>query len=140
MSVIIKTVTTKRDFKAFARFANRLYKGNKYYVPSMPFDDLNTFDRNKNGAYEAHEKWIDVQIVLSGEEYVRCAKRNVGELKTEYNPNNDALFMTVAGNYDNLCLYKGNFAVFFPDDLHLPGLAINNSMSIKKYVFKVRVK
>ena len=55
MSVIIKTVTTKRDFKAFARFANRLYKGNKYYVPSMPFDDLNTFDRNKNGAYEFSE-------------------------------------------------------------------------------------
>ena len=55
MSVIIKTVTTKKDFKVFARFANNLYKGNKYYVPSMPFDDLNTFDKNKNGAYEFSE-------------------------------------------------------------------------------------
>ena len=55
MSVEIKTVTTKRDFKVFARFANKLYKGNKYYVPSMPFDDLNTFDKNKNGAFEFSE-------------------------------------------------------------------------------------
>ena len=55
MSVIIKTVTSKRDFRVFARFANNLYKGNKYYVPSMPFDDLNTFDKQKNGAYEFSE-------------------------------------------------------------------------------------
>ena len=55
MSVIIKTVTSKKDFRIFARFANKLYKGNKYYVPSMPFDDLNTFDKEKNGAYEFSE-------------------------------------------------------------------------------------
>ena len=52
MPVIIKTVTSKSDFKVVARFANRLYKGNKFYVPSMPFDDLNTFDKRKNGAFE----------------------------------------------------------------------------------------
>ena len=52
MAVTIKTVSTKKDFKTFARFGNKLYKGNPYYVPSMPWDDLNTFDRNKNGAFE----------------------------------------------------------------------------------------
>ena len=52
MSVIIKTVSSKKDFKTFARFGNRLYKGNPYYVPSMPWDDLNTFDKEKNGAFE----------------------------------------------------------------------------------------
>ena len=55
MSVVIKTVTTKRDFRIFARFANKLYKGNEYYVPSMPLDDLNTFDKNKNGAFDFSE-------------------------------------------------------------------------------------
>ena len=52
MSVSIKTVTTKRDFKIFARFANRMYKGNAYYVPSIVVDDLNTFDKAKNAAFE----------------------------------------------------------------------------------------
>ena len=52
MSVTIKTVSTKKDFKTFVRFGNKLYKGNPYYVPSMPWADLNTFDRNKNGAFE----------------------------------------------------------------------------------------
>ncbi len=52
MAVTIKTVSTKKDFKIFARFGNKLYKGNPYYVPSMPWDDLNTFDKEKNGAFE----------------------------------------------------------------------------------------
>lgn len=52
MSIQIKTVTTRKDLKTFVRYANRLYKGNKYYVPSMPFDDMNTLDKEKNGAFD----------------------------------------------------------------------------------------
>ena len=52
MSVIIKKVESGSAFKVFARFANKLYKGNKYYVPALIFDELGTFDRKKNGAYE----------------------------------------------------------------------------------------
>ena len=52
MSVIIKKASTRKEMKTFARFANKLYKGNPYYVPSMPLDDLNTFDKEKNGAYD----------------------------------------------------------------------------------------
>ena len=52
MSVSIKSVETGKDFRTFVRFANRLYKGHKYYVPSMPSDDLATFDRKMNAAFE----------------------------------------------------------------------------------------
>lgn len=61
MTVQVKTVTTKKELKTFVRFGNRLYKGNKYYVPSMPFDDLNTFNKDKNGAYE----FCDVELYLA---------------------------------------------------------------------------
>ena len=52
MSVLIKIVESKRDFKTFAEFANVLYKGQDNYVPTIVADDLTTFDRNKNAAYE----------------------------------------------------------------------------------------
>lgn len=52
MAILIKAVTSRKDLKIFARFANNLYKGNHFYVPSMPWDDLNTFDKEKNGAFE----------------------------------------------------------------------------------------
>ncbi len=52
MAILIKAVTSRKDLKIIARFANNLYKGNRFYVPSMPWDDLNTFDKEKNGAFE----------------------------------------------------------------------------------------
>lgn len=55
MSVQIKKVTTKKELKVFVRFANKMYKGNPYYVPSMPMDDLNTFNPEKNGAFDFSE-------------------------------------------------------------------------------------
>ncbi len=61
MSVQIRTVETKRELKTFIRFANRLYKGNRYYVPSMPFDDMNTFNSEKNGAFD----FCDAELYLA---------------------------------------------------------------------------
>lgn len=55
MSIQIVKVSSLKEMKVFARFANRLYKGNKYYVPSMPMDDLNTFNPKVNAAFEFSE-------------------------------------------------------------------------------------
>ena len=52
MAIEIKTVNTRKELKTFVRFANRMYKGNKYYVPCMPMDDLKTLDKNYNAAFE----------------------------------------------------------------------------------------
>lgn len=52
MSIQIKTVSTRKELKTFVRFANKLYKGHKYYVPSMPLDDLNTLNKNHNAAFD----------------------------------------------------------------------------------------
>ena len=52
MAITIKAVTTKKELKTFVRFANKMYKGNPYYVPSMPLDDLKTLDKNYNAAFE----------------------------------------------------------------------------------------
>ena len=40
MAVQVLKVISKKDMKIFVRFGNKLYKGNKYYVPSMPLDDM----------------------------------------------------------------------------------------------------
>ena len=55
MSILIKPVSTGKEMSMFVRFGNRLYKGNRYYVPSMPMDDLNTLNPKKNGAFDFSE-------------------------------------------------------------------------------------
>ena len=61
MSVIIKTVSNKSELKTFVRFANKLYKGNEYYVPSMPLDDMNTLTKEGNAAFE----FCDCELYLA---------------------------------------------------------------------------
>ena len=68
MPVEITKVTSKKDMKTFVRFANKLYKDNKYYVPSMPMDDMNTLDPKKNGAFEFSE--AELFLAYKGDEIV----------------------------------------------------------------------
>ena len=55
MAIQVKAVSSKKEMKTFVRFANRLYKDNRYYVPSMPSDDMATFDKGHNGAFAFSE-------------------------------------------------------------------------------------
>lgn len=68
MSIQIRKVSSKKELKTFVRFANRLYKGNKYYVPSMPMDDMNTFSPEKNGAFDFSE--AELYLAYKGDEVV----------------------------------------------------------------------
>ncbi len=44
----IREVTTKKELKMYAEYPIKLYKDNKYYVPSMRSDEINTFNPEKN--------------------------------------------------------------------------------------------
>lgn len=52
MSITIKRVTTKKELKKFIRFNYHLYKDNPYSVPDLYDDMMNTFNREKNAAFE----------------------------------------------------------------------------------------
>ena len=68
MAIQVLKVSSKKELKTFVRFGNKLYKDNKYYVPSMPSDDMSTFDVNHNGAFafseaELYLAYKDGQVV-----------------------------------------------------------------------------
>lgn len=52
MSIIIKKVDGKADLKRFIRFNYEMYKDNKYSVPDLYEDMVNTFSPKKNAAFE----------------------------------------------------------------------------------------
>ena len=52
MSVEIKEVNSSKDQKAFVKFPFALYKGNKYWVPSIIKDDINSMNPKENPAME----------------------------------------------------------------------------------------
>ena len=52
MPIHIKKVTTKDELKQFIRFNYELYKNNAYSVPDLLEDMLDTFNPEKNAAYD----------------------------------------------------------------------------------------
>lgn len=86
---------------------------------------------------ESHKKYIDIQIMLQGEEKFGFEVLKNQEVTEAYNVEKDYTFYKA--NLDYLLLRADNFAIFFPNDLHCPGISIANEALVKKAVVKVCV-
>ena len=92
----------------------------------------------KKGAFwEAHRRYIDVQYLFEGAE--RMGRADLRALKpcAEYDAEND--FLKLKGKGDFFTVPAGTFAVFWPHDAHMPGLAVQELKPVKKAVVKVLV-
>lgn len=100
---------------------------------------VSTYDTKPitSGKWEAHKKYADIQFILDGKEKIGYSNSAKMIVTQEYNEEKDIMFLKGEGNF--LTVEHGNFAVFFPTDVHMPGIAINLSTPIKKVVVKVAV-
>ena len=93
--------------------------------------------KEQNDTPEAHEKYIDIQYMLSGEELIGVgALSEMTEMVTA-NPEKD--FWLWHGPLSEIKLGNGSFAVFFPQDAHAPGIAAGAPAPIRKVCVKVRI-
>lgn len=94
----------------------------------------------EEGKFEGHQKYIDIQYIVSGSEAMEvCDLSRTGAL-TEYDTEKDCQFFTAEEKTTRLSLKAGDYAVFFPDDIHKPGLSPNGeAVSVKKIVVKVKI-
>jgi biofilm protein TabA len=87
---------------------------------------------------ECHKRYIDMQIVVSGVEQIGICNRDACRSVEEYDENKDV--EKLAGKLDFITLRNGYFAVFFPQDGHVPGLKIGAIESrVRKIVLKIPV-
>ena len=95
---------------------------------------------NENG-YEAHRKNIDIQYLLSGEERIACLPIERLKETKAYSDEKDAAFYSADINLQPsyLSLLPEYFAIFFPQDGHMPQLCVDKPMKVKKVVIKVEV-
>ena len=90
----------------------------------------------QEGKLEAHRKYIDVQYVISGEEQMGYVPLNGQQILEPYKEENDIVFFT--GDKSFTKVTTGMFAIFFSEDVHMPGIMIKESLPVKKLVIKVR--
>jgi YhcH/YjgK/YiaL family protein len=89
------------------------------------------------GKLESHKKYIDIQLVVEGEEFMGYAPLGGQGAAKPFDPEKDI------GFYDGeawfTLLRKGMFAIFFPQDAHLPGRFTDKPSKVKKIVLKIQL-
>lgn len=89
--------------------------------------------------FETHRRYIDVQAIIEGEEYIEVA--DIARLRAsgDYIAERD---LTKYQDFDfasRLRLTPGDLAIFFPTDGHMPCLQIGTPSRVRKTVVKIPV-
>ena len=88
---------------------------------------------------EAHKKYIDVQYMISGAELVGHAVLKDQAPSKAYDDDADFMLFSEAPSFFTK-LETGMFMIFFPTDLHMPCIKINETATVKKAVIKIKVQ
>ncbi|MCX6320930.1 MAG: YhcH/YjgK/YiaL family protein [Bacteroidia bacterium] len=109
--------------------------GDNLYAPVSEYLTKNEEDAR----YEAHQKYIDIQYVISGVEQMGIAPiSQKKDVLVPYDATKDIEFMTVNQGV-NYKATPDKFFIFFPSDAHRPGLKVGENSQVRKVVVKVKV-
>lgn len=87
---------------------------------------------------ELHEQYIDIQLLLAGEERILYGVAGSARQCEERHVEDDYQLCSAIDGMQRLDLKPGMYAVFMPGEPHKPGCAVKESEEIKKVVVKVR--
>jgi YhcH/YjgK/YiaL family protein len=102
--------------------------------------EYETKSQNENG-YEAHRWYIDIQCILSGIERVACLPIEELQETKPYSEEDDCTLYSADTilQPSNLILKPAYFAIFYPQDGHMPQLSLDSPPKVKKVVVKVKI-
>lgn len=88
---------------------------------------------------EAHDRYMDFQLVLEGGELMGYAlRRELGD-PVKGDPDHDIFFYRQPDDMTLLPVREGMFAVFYPEDAHAPCIRMTGCDTSVKAVFKWKV-
>ena len=95
----------------------------------------NTKDLSQ-GKWENHQKYIDIQYIISGTENMGVVLADYLDIIEDYNEENDCEILD--GDGDFLQVSEGEFVIFYPEDAHMPGLVVEKKEEVHKVVIKIK--
>ena len=79
--ITIHEAKSKQDLKRFVTFPFSLYKNNKYWVPPIINDELESFDKEKNPVFKDAEAWFF--LAMDGDKIVGRVAAIVNHLEVD---------------------------------------------------------
>lgn len=92
---------------------------------------------------ELHGKYLDIQIVLAGQEKMVFSNLAAPQGSAEWLEGKDIAFLPLTQQgleEKSFIMNAGDFVVFYPGELHKPMCAVGENAPVKKAVVKILVK
>jgi YhcH/YjgK/YiaL family protein len=90
--------------------------------------------------FEAHKKYMDIQVLLDGEEVIDVSLERDLPAVEAYDETRDVMFLAPPQQVASLPMRPGLFAIFYPTDIHRPGCRQREKRRVRKIVMKVAVE
>jgi len=90
--------------------------------------------------FEAHRRYADVQYIAAGAEMIGYAPTETLEVQQAYDLDKDIAFYVQPLRYTPVALPAGSFAVFYPEDAHMPCCRLDSDEPVRKIVVKVGLR
>ncbi len=111
----------------------------RYELPNGIWCTVSDSKTKRDGSYEVHRRYADVQIVLTGSERIDwlpledCCTNFLFSVKDDV-----GFFDADSDRALSLSMLPGTFAVFYPEDAYKPLLRFKHEQ-VKKAVFKLPI-
>ncbi len=89
--------------------------------------------------YESHKKYVDIQMMINGIEAIETCDIDKLELETEYSDENDVMFWKKKNGQMRSVITNNSYVILYPQNAHMPCIAVNESVKVKKLVAKVLI-
>lgn len=113
--------------------------GKKVVVNDKFFYSIQSYD-TKPADYcklESHRKYIDIQIIVEGEESMEVVDIFKLKVKEDYDEEKDVMFWNVPKRMSKSILKAGDYIILYPENAHRGAVFINESRHVLKIVGKV---
>ena len=109
--------------------------GDRLYASVSTYDTGPREERR----FESHKKYIDVQVLLEGEEAIDVSLEKDHPILEAYDEKKEVVFLKPPKEFASLVMKPGRFAVFYPQDVHRPGCSLQDKRRVRKIVVKVQI-
>ncbi|CBG90037.1 YhcH/YjgK/YiaL family protein [Citrobacter rodentium] len=88
---------------------------------------------------EYHARYLDIQIVLKGQEGMTFSTLPADTPDTDWLADKDIAFLAAGEQEKTVILSEGDFVVFYPGEVHKPLCAVGAPAQVRKAVVKLLV-
>ena len=86
---------------------------------------------------EYHARYLDIQIVLKGQEGMTFSVLPAGAPDIDWLAEKDIAFLAEGAQEKTVILSEGDFVVFYPGEVHKPLCAVGTPAKVRKAVVKM---